>query len=68
MWLVQQSQAYQRGYSAAQRLGISSHLVSRITGTVYVSVGAKKDPLKNSQTGRTNIGFNLKFNKSNKEV
>lgn len=66
--VLQESQAYRRGYSAAQRLSISSHLVSRITGTIYVSQGSKKDPLKNSQSGRTNVGFNLKFNKSNREV
>ena len=48
-------------YLAAQRLGISSHLLSRITGTIYL----KKDA---NDSSRLNIGLNLKMTKQNMEV
>lgn len=64
----QHRQRYMRGYNVAQRLAVSSHLVSRITGSIYVRQGSSSDELKNSQSNRTNVGFNLKFNKTNKEV
>ncbi|KAI4476699.1 hypothetical protein M0802_014829, partial [Mischocyttarus mexicanus] len=51
---------YIYGSTAAQRLGISSHLLSRITGTIYI----EQDNLKEY----INIGLNLKFNKRNEEV
>lgn len=50
------------GSIAAQRLGISSHLLSRITGTIYV-IQASKEELS-----KYNLGLNLKFNKRNEEV
>lgn len=56
---------YMQGIIASQRLGISSHLLSRITGTIYVqpvSSEINQDDLK------YNIGLNLKFNKKNEEV
>ena len=52
------------GYLAAQRLGISGFLVSRITGTVFVTRGSRE--LQGNS--RLNIGLNLKFNKKNEEV
>lgn len=50
------------GSIAAQRLGISSHLLSRITGTIYVIQASKEELTKH------NLGLNLKFNKRNEEV
>ena len=63
MCVLQHSQArYYPGYSLAQRLGISSHILSRITGTVYILQGTTQNAPK------LNAGLNLKFNKTNKEV
>ncbi|KAK0166620.1 hypothetical protein PV327_004112 [Microctonus hyperodae] len=55
---------YMHGSIAAQRLGISSHLLSRITGSIFVL------PRTNEQSERKqqNIGLNLKFNKKNEEL
>ena len=58
------SRNYLRGFEAAGRLSISSHLLSRITGTVFVS----KSKEGRNQAQRSNIGLNLKFNKTAKEV
>lgn len=51
---------YIYGSTAAQRLGISSHLLSRITGTIYI--------MQNNINEIVNVGLNLKFNKKNEEV
>ncbi|XP_071639281.1 5'-3' exoribonuclease 1 [Temnothorax longispinosus] len=59
---TQQKTRYMHGSIAAQRLGISSHLLSRITGTIYVI-----QPMKEELT-KYNLGLNLKFNKRNEEV
>lgn len=48
---------------AAQRLSISPHLLSRITGTVYVIKQAGA-----ASSAKLNLGLNLKFNKKNEEV
>ncbi|XP_016845549.1 5'-3' exoribonuclease 1 isoform X1 [Nasonia vitripennis] len=56
---------YMPGNIAAQRLGISSHLLSRITGTVFVINGEGVDP---AHASKYNLGLNLKFNKKNEEV
>lgn len=55
---------YMYGNTAAQRLGISSHLLSRITGSIFVIqiISDRGDGQKE------NIGLNLKFNKRNEEV
>lgn len=53
---------YMHGSIAAQRLGISSHLLSRITGTIYVIQAS------NGELSKYNLGLNLKFNKRNEEV
>lgn len=55
---------YMPGYTAAQKLGISSHLMSCITTTLYVTLGSKERPVNQ----RFNLGLNLKFNKKNEEV
>ena len=49
---------YYPGYKAAQMLGISSHLLSRLTGSLYVLKGPKEADLEHA--GRINIGLNLK--------
>ncbi|XP_072761689.1 5'-3' exoribonuclease 1 isoform X2 [Anoplolepis gracilipes] len=59
---TQQRTRYMHGSIAAQRLGISSHLLSRITGTIYVIQTLKEEVAK------YNVGLNLKFNKKNEEM
>jgi hypothetical protein len=59
-------QQYFPSYQAAQQLGISSHLLSRITGTMFVLKGPKEAELEHS--GKVNIGLNLKNNKREEEV
>lgn len=54
------------GNVAAQRLGVSSHLVSRITGTIYIVQGDKNVSIESCN--KVNVGLNLKFNKRNEEV
>jgi hypothetical protein len=49
---------YYPGYRAAQQLGISSHLLSRITGTVFILRGPKEVDLEHAT--KVNIGLNLK--------
>ncbi|XP_076630209.1 5'-3' exoribonuclease pacman [Colletes latitarsis] len=56
---------YMRGSIAAQRLGISAHLLSRITGSIYVKQTSDEFHLEEA---KYNIGLNLKFNKKNEEV
>ncbi|XP_011151267.1 5'-3' exoribonuclease 1 isoform X2 [Harpegnathos saltator] len=60
---AQQKTRYMHGSIAAQRLGISSHLLSRITGTIYVIRTSNE-----LEVTKLNIGLNLKFNKKNEEV
>lgn len=55
------------GHVMSQRLGISSHLLSRITGSIFV-VDAKPGSSSTENARKTNIGLNLKFNKKNEEV
>jgi hypothetical protein len=54
------------GNVAAQHLGVSSHLVSRITGTIYIVQGDKNASMESCS--KVNVGLNLKFNKRNEEV
>ena len=49
---------YFPGYKAAQKLGISSHLLSRITGSLYVLKGAKEAEIEHAS--KVNVGLNLK--------
>ena len=53
---------YFPGYRAAQQLGISSHLLSRITGTVFILRGPREADLEHAS--RVNIGLNLKVNET----
>ena len=52
-------------YIVAQKLGINSHFVSRLTGTILVLRGSKDNPKNNN---KVNIGLNLKFTKREEEV
>lgn len=56
---------YSPGYFLASRLSITSYLVSRFSGSIFIGRGAKKNPHGEQ---RTNVGLNLKFNKKNEEV
>ncbi|XP_034038909.1 5'-3' exoribonuclease 1 [Thalassophryne amazonica] len=56
---------YNPGHVLASRLGISSYLVSRFSGTIFIGRGSKKNPCGEQ---RSNIGLNLKFSKKNEEV
>ncbi|XP_041805238.1 5'-3' exoribonuclease 1 isoform X2 [Chelmon rostratus] len=56
---------YSPGYVLASRLGITSYLVSRFAGSIFIGRGSKKNPCGEQ---RANVGLNLKFNKKNEEV
>uniref|UniRef100_A0A3P8X5A2 5'-3' exoribonuclease 1 n=1 Tax=Cynoglossus semilaevis TaxID=244447 RepID=A0A3P8X5A2_CYNSE len=56
---------YSPGYVLASHLGISSYLVSRFSGSIFIGRGSKRNPCGEQ---RANIGLNLKFNKKNEEV
>lgn len=65
------SSHYMPGYIGAQRLGISPHLISRITGTIYLVLSPTDDDRSGDRPRRPkkiNVGLSLKFNKSNEEV
>ena len=55
---------YMPGNQIARRLAVSTHMVSRITGTLFVTKGSKEL----ATNSRVNIGLNLKFNKKNEQV
>ncbi|XP_065560994.1 5'-3' exoribonuclease 1-like [Artemia franciscana] len=54
-----ENEDYAKGFVLARELGISSHLLSRLTGTVYIVTGNQK---------KINVGLNLKNNKLQEEV
>ncbi|KAL7387581.1 hypothetical protein ABVT39_025645 [Epinephelus coioides] len=56
---------YCPGYVLASRLGITSYLVSRFSGSIFIGRGSKKNPCGEQ---KANVGLNLKFNKKNEEV
>uniref|UniRef100_A0A3Q1GQX5 5'-3' exoribonuclease 1 n=1 Tax=Acanthochromis polyacanthus TaxID=80966 RepID=A0A3Q1GQX5_9TELE len=56
---------YNPGYVLASRLGITSYLVSRFSGSIFIGRGSKKNPCGEQ---KANVGLNLKFNKKNEEV
>ncbi|XP_072560134.1 5'-3' exoribonuclease 1 [Paramormyrops kingsleyae] len=56
---------YSPGYVLASRLGITSYLVSRFSGSIFIGRGSKKNP---HGEHKINVGLNLKFNKKNEEV
>lgn len=55
------------GNVIGNRVRLSSHLISRITGTIYVLPGDNHQE-SGRKTFKLNIGLNLKFNKKNEEV
>jgi len=57
---------YESAYRAAQCLGLSSHMLSRITGTVFLIRGSREQ--QPDTMSKINIGLNLKFNKKSEEV
>uniref|UniRef100_A0A9J7XHW4 5'-3' exoribonuclease 1 n=2 Tax=Cyprinus carpio TaxID=7962 RepID=A0A9J7XHW4_CYPCA len=56
---------YSPGYVLASRLGVTSYLVSRFSGSIFIGRGSKKNPHGEQ---KANVGLNLKFNKKNEEV
>ncbi|XP_075058040.1 5'-3' exoribonuclease 1 isoform X2 [Mixophyes fleayi] len=56
---------YNPAYVLANRLGVSSYLVSRFTGSIFIGRGSKRNPHGEQ---KANVGLNLKFNKKNEEV
>ncbi|KAJ8357875.1 hypothetical protein SKAU_G00206690 [Synaphobranchus kaupii] len=56
---------YSPGYVLASRLGVTSYLVSRFSGSVFIGRGSKRNPHGEQ---KANVGLNLKFNKKNEEV
>ncbi|XP_047526859.1 5'-3' exoribonuclease 1 isoform X3 [Vanessa atalanta] len=59
--------AYRAAHHAAAACGISTQMLSRITGTVLVVLGERND-LPTEGQSKVNVGLNLKFNKKNQEV
>ncbi|KAK3800409.1 hypothetical protein RRG08_052792 [Elysia crispata] len=55
---------YVSNIHAAQHIGIDGHLMSRITGSIFV----EKSHAEAGQKGKVNIGLNLKFTKKMEEV
>ena len=72
------SSRYMPGYSVAQRLGINSHLLARVTGTVFLQVtpSAEEQERLDNRSGdrparrqkKLNVGLGLKYNRTNEEV
>uniref|UniRef100_A0A8D3B2I1 5'-3' exoribonuclease 1 n=1 Tax=Scophthalmus maximus TaxID=52904 RepID=A0A8D3B2I1_SCOMX len=56
---------YSPGYVLASRLGTTSYLVSRFSGSIFIGRGSKRNPCGEQ---KANVGLNLKFNKKNEEV
>ncbi|CAL8276824.1 unnamed protein product [Lota lota] len=56
---------YSPGYILASRLGVTSYLVSRFSGSIFIGRGSKRNPCGEQ---KANVGLNLKFNKKNEEV
>ncbi|XP_068209934.1 5'-3' exoribonuclease 1-like isoform X1 [Palaemon carinicauda] len=59
---------YMPGYIAAQKVGISTHLLARLTGTVFLLPPSSDNPGELDMKNRLNIGLNLKNNKRSEEV
>ncbi|XP_032782787.2 5'-3' exoribonuclease 1 isoform X1 [Daphnia magna] len=62
---------YMPGYVGAKRLGISTHLISRITGTIYLLLSPteeEQNSCKPRRPRKVNVGLSLKFNKSKEEI
>ena len=59
------------GFVGAERLGVSTHLMSRITGTIYLLLSPteeEKNSNKPCRPTKVNVGFSMKFNKSKEEI
>ena len=52
------STQYFPGYRASQQLGVSSHLLSRITGSIFIQKGPRE--ADSERANRVNVGLNLK--------
>lgn len=59
--------AYSNSYQTAATLGVGENVFNRITGTVLVIAGIKRDT-SSEATPKINIGLQLKFPKNNEEV
>ncbi|WAR13782.1 XRN1-like protein [Mya arenaria] len=59
---------YVPGFVGAQNLGISGHLLSRLTGTIVVTAGCEEVVSEQMNPHRVNVGLNLKFTKRQEEV
>jgi 5'-3' exoribonuclease 1 len=59
--------AYMTSYQTAAALGIGDNVFNRITGTVLVISGNKRE-LSGEATAKINVGLQLKFPKHNEEV
>ena len=57
---------YMPGFKASQRVGVSPHVVARITGTIFIMRGAREQ--QSDFASKSNIGLNLKFVKRQEEV
>ncbi|KAG1673590.1 5'-3' exoribonuclease 1 [Nymphon striatum] len=62
------SDRYYPGYVVAKNVNRSSHLISRITGSMFIIPIMRQNHVENASENRINIGLNLKFNKKNEEV
>lgn len=58
--------SYMNTYQAAAQVGISENVFNRITGSVLVIAGMKRQVAENQS--KHNIGLQLKLNRSNEEV
>ncbi|GBP27597.1 5'-3' exoribonuclease 1 [Eumeta japonica] len=58
---------YKSAHHAAAACGITPQMLSRITGSVFVVPGARRE-MPTDAMSKINIGLNLKFNKKNQEV
>lgn len=63
---IRSQDSYLNSYQAASRLSISENVFNRITGTVLVIAGIKRQIAEG--TSKMNIGLQLKFNKQNEEL
>ncbi|WAR13809.1 XRN1-like protein, partial [Mya arenaria] len=59
---------YVSAFVGAQKLGISSNLLSRLTGTIFVTVGCEEVAKEQMNPYRINVGLNLKFTTRQEEV
>ncbi len=57
---------YLPGFRIAQSLGVSSHVLSRVTGSIFINKSPRETDA--DRQARVNVGLNLKFNKKNEEV